>query len=144
VVFVHQLDAVQSARQRFSVAGSNRSLAGHREHVIGDLPATLMLSDKNIDIGRRRPAGLLDRRKNVRLFELFLVIVLAKAAEQQRRAAERVRINVGSITALSDALSVVGGAGSGACGSGRWRRSGYGIDEVAFGVRFLKNGDRFT
>ena len=103
-----------------------------------------MLSDKNIDIGRRRPAGLLDRRKNVRLFELFLVIVLAKAAEQQRRAAERVRINVGSITALSDALSVVGGAGSGACGSGRWRRSGYGIDEVAFGVRFLKNGDRFT
>src|SRR5208337_2734896 len=51
--------------------------------------------DKNIDIGHRRPAGLLDRREDVRLFELFLMIVLAKIAEQQRRAAEYVRINVG-------------------------------------------------
>jgi hypothetical protein len=47
VMFVHQLDTIQSARQRFSVVGSNRSLGGHREHVIDDLPTTLMLRESS-------------------------------------------------------------------------------------------------
>ena len=82
MVLVHQLDAVQGARQGFSVAGSNRSLGSHPEHIVGDLPATLMLSDEGIHISRRRSSCLLDCRENVRLFELLLVIILAKAAEQ--------------------------------------------------------------
>ena len=144
VVPIHQDEGLEGAGERLGIAAADRAPAGNRQDVVGDLAPAIVLRDQHVDVTGGGAAGLSQRRENMGFLELLLVIVLAKAAEQQRRAAERVRINVGSITALSDALSVVGGAGSGACGSGRWRRSGYGIDEVAFGVRFLKNGDRFT
>ena len=89
VVLIHQDERLERTGKRFGIARADRAFAGHRQDIIGDLAAPIMLGLEYIDIRRRRSAGPFYDGEDMSLFELSLVVVLAKAAKQLYRPGDR-------------------------------------------------------
>jgi hypothetical protein len=58
-----------------------------------------VFGDQHVDIGGGGAAGLLHRREDVSLLELFFVVVLAEGAEQSRGVEKRPRLDTRGIGA---------------------------------------------
>lgn len=80
-----------SERSAFSGDGSSRS---NLAKIIGDLPAPLMLIDKNPGQLRVRAPSLAQLRENILLLKHTLVVVLPEVSKELRRFHERYGVDV--------------------------------------------------
>lgn len=82
VVLIHQHQRFQGLCELFGRARVYLCAPRQGEYVVGDLTPTLVLYDENIRQAGRWTARPFDRREDVRLFQLFLMLVFAEGPKQ--------------------------------------------------------------
>ena len=70
MILIHEDETFQGLRQRFRVAGSNRTQAREAKNIIGDFAPPVVLGNKDIDELGGGAAFLEDGKKDIGLLEL--------------------------------------------------------------------------
>ena len=81
VVLIHQDKSLQSFCQRLSVHSAQFRALRHRQNVVGDLASAIVLGYENVGQTGCRTTCFSDCRKDVSLFQLLFVIILAERAK---------------------------------------------------------------
>lgn len=97
MIRIHKDKTIEHFGQWFGVSRRNLWTAGHRQHIVGNFAASIVLFGQIVRVSRQLAALFPNQRENMLLFEQAPVIVLSERAEQLSCLSQRRRIHRGSV-----------------------------------------------